>query len=614
MQDKLNITKIGAPVKSDKSGYFEGQPGKLSRQSSVAAASTATKAEFTSRLDKNLNESKPSNASKSQDSTLHARDNESAAVANEPANAKQLQGHANTKQETKPGANHQASPSTQGQSIEDQVTDAYEKIANESTTLEDILNGFASLFQAMESFLQQNPDMAQTENLDFNGMLDVQNIMESFQQTLGKILENWKGLFTQDGQQSMQFSAQLSMSAQSGPNGNSLQLMGQLTATMENLVQADLYSFEGLKEYVTQMQGTLASLLESGIGEFFSKEDHNAFIALEQSVQKFSELLVGKQPGVEHAESVVAVAALSEPATKVADVMPSDGRAQGDVAMSVNQNVLTDDVHSKAGSGDNGGLPGEQNQDQSKQKNSGDSEFSNTPFAKNIAGNETEKLAQSPVNAPSEKELALLKEGASKESSPLSNAGNAGNAGASGSVSEALQDTLKPEGVAISAQSSESKPSANGLVTVKSETTFLRPHTLEAHVLQQVGDKIKVMNKEGKQIMTIQLDPKELGKIELRVEMEDKQLRVHMTVENDKVKSLMEARVPQLRELLESNQVNMERMEVTVNKEKPAPDRQQEKGRKKHMLRHGEGMQVKVAPDTEDTGRRLGYNTMELVA
>jgi len=151
----------------------------------------------------------------------------------------------------------------------------------------------------------------------------------------------------------------------------------------------------------------------------------------------------------------------------------------------------------------------------------------------------------------------------------------------------------------------------------KTDGPFLRSRGLDVAVLRQVGDQIRMMAKDGKHIMTIRLQPEELGKVELRVEMENKNIRIHMTVENEGVRHLMENRIPQLREMLDAQQVQMDRMEVMVQKERQhMNERQQKGGGRKGRRQRGaeEGLIVRVDPGDQDTGRRLGYNTMEVVA
>jgi flagellar hook-length control protein FliK len=153
----------------------------------------------------------------------------------------------------------------------------------------------------------------------------------------------------------------------------------------------------------------------------------------------------------------------------------------------------------------------------------------------------------------------------------------------------------------------------------KTESAFLKPRHLETAVLKQVGDQIRLMNRDGKQLMVLRLDPAELGKVELRVEMEEKHLRIHMTVENEQVKGLLESRIPQLRELLEGQQVQMDKMEVAVNREKLQEDRQrnmhrQDRRGRQRKQQEENGLVMKVDAGDQDTGRRLGYNTLELIA
>lgn len=202
---------------------------------------------------------------------------------------------------------------------------------------------------------------------------------------------------------------------------------------------------------------------------------------------------------------------------------------------------------------------------------------------------------------------AILQEGEAKEK-------NAAQA----TAVKGSETNILPESVNSAANSVNGAERSDSVQSMsKTDGPFLRSRGLDVAVLRQVGDQIRMMAKDGKHIMTIRLQPEELGKVELRVEMENKNLRIHMTVENESVRHLMENRIPQLREMLDAQQVQMDRMEVMVQKERSQMQERQQKGGGRKGRRHRgeeEGLIVRVDPGDQDTGRRLGYNTMEVVA
>ena len=137
--------------------------------------------------------------------------------------------------------------------------------------------------------------------------------------------------------------------------------------------------------------------------------------------------------------------------------------------------------------------------------------------------------------------------------------------------------------------------------------------------LHQVTAKVQflVLNGEGK--ATLRLDPPELGHVEIQVDSKPGELKIHMTVENEGVKNMLESSISKLRESLEQQNIKVQHLEVQVdsnganlqNNGREAQRRNQRNSNSNRGMRFAE---VTLAPVTSDTGRRLGYNTMELIA
>ena len=144
---------------------------------------------------------------------------------------------------------------------------------------------------------------------------------------------------------------------------------------------------------------------------------------------------------------------------------------------------------------------------------------------------------------------------------------------------------------------------------------------LQEHVaLRQVSQRIQWMvnNQEGR--ATLRLDPPELGHIELEVQTKDGEMKVHMTVDNDEVKQALESSVSDLRVAMESHNIKLDRLEVQVDSGRGDPNAQRRDGAHSGKRQSSQGNRgtrfadTSVIASTSDTGRRLGYNTMELIA
>ena len=145
---------------------------------------------------------------------------------------------------------------------------------------------------------------------------------------------------------------------------------------------------------------------------------------------------------------------------------------------------------------------------------------------------------------------------------------------------------------------------------------------MQEHVaLRQVSQRIQWMvnNQEGHTIL--RLDPPELGHIELDVQTKDGEMKVHMTVDNNEVKQALESSVGDLRNAMVNHNIKLDRLEVQVassgqndanaNRREGSPSGKRQSSQGIRGTRFAEASTV--AP-TADTGRRLGYNTMELLA
>lgn len=143
----------------------------------------------------------------------------------------------------------------------------------------------------------------------------------------------------------------------------------------------------------------------------------------------------------------------------------------------------------------------------------------------------------------------------------------------------------------------------------------------EFQAVRQVSQKVQWMVRNGEGKAILRLDPPELGHIEIEVETKSGEMKIHMSVENESVKNTLETSAPQLRQSMEQHQVKIEKLEVQVETRLDAQggqaDPQKSRRSENAQRQHRRGMKIaEVLVDVPrvDTGRRLGYNTMELIA
>jgi len=147
----------------------------------------------------------------------------------------------------------------------------------------------------------------------------------------------------------------------------------------------------------------------------------------------------------------------------------------------------------------------------------------------------------------------------------------------------------------------------------------------EYEVIRQVAAQAKfITTPTGEQRMTLQLRPEHLGQVDLRITLNHGEMLIHARVESATAQKAMESHIGLLREGLEKLGISLERLEVSVDQRENrdaqalAQERERErnegrnKKRKRGQTAH---LRTSVARDANaDTGRRLGYNTMEYLA
>jgi flagellar hook-length control protein FliK len=147
----------------------------------------------------------------------------------------------------------------------------------------------------------------------------------------------------------------------------------------------------------------------------------------------------------------------------------------------------------------------------------------------------------------------------------------------------------------------------------------------EFEVVRQIVAQAKfITTPAGEQRMTIHLSPEHLGQVDLRISLNNSEMQIHARVESGVAQTALENHIGLLREGLEKQGITLERLEVSVeqreNRETYAFLQERENQRHEDRNRRRRGKQnlhlaVSTAKnENSDTGRRLGYNTMEYLA
>ncbi len=80
---------------------------------------------------------------------------------------------------------------------------------------------------------------------------------------------------------------------------------------------------------------------------------------------------------------------------------------------------------------------------------------------------------------------------------------------------------------------------------------------------EQISKRITIMNSEGLQSARIQLDPPELGALEIKVKVTHDQVSVGFTSSQPAVREALEAQAPKLREMMEQEGINLADVNVS---------------------------------------------------
>ncbi len=149
--------------------------------------------------------------------------------------------------------------------------------------------------------------------------------------------------------------------------------------------------------------------------------------------------------------------------------------------------------------------------------------------------------------------------------------------------------------------------------TVRMPESFvsLPPETAKSVADQVVKGMALQVNGENSEVR-IRLVPESLGEVSVHVKMEGGKMQAQIDVSQAGVKSALEVQLPQIRQSLSERGIDVQRLDVSFGGDHPA----KESGGGQGDRRQRQGSKHAYMVDTVeqfDTGRTMGYNTMEMV-
>lgn len=149
--------------------------------------------------------------------------------------------------------------------------------------------------------------------------------------------------------------------------------------------------------------------------------------------------------------------------------------------------------------------------------------------------------------------------------------------------------------------------------TVRMPESFvsLPPETAKSVADQVVKGMALQVNGDNAEVR-IKLVPESLGEVSVHVKMEGGKMQAQIDVSQAGVKSALEVQLPQIRQSLSERGIDVQRLDVSFGGDHPA----RESGGGQGDRRQRQGSKHAYMVDTVeqiDTGRIMGYNTMEMV-
>jgi flagellar hook-length control protein FliK len=149
----------------------------------------------------------------------------------------------------------------------------------------------------------------------------------------------------------------------------------------------------------------------------------------------------------------------------------------------------------------------------------------------------------------------------------------------------------------------------------------------ERTIIHQMVDRIRMVTRNGVHEIRIQLDPPELGQVNMKIELNNSHLAARFTVDSEAVKQTVETHLNQLRDALAEQGIKVEKFDVHVGHEGGDPSHGKDVQDQWAMRRGWKNSRSNETDSGEavlslsgisfhglETGKRYGYNTMEFIA
>ena len=231
-----------------------------------------------------------------------------------------------------------------------------------------------------------------------------------------------------------------------------------------------------------------------------------------------------------------------------------------------------------------------------------DEPFVSTSF-KNTSQDETEIRQQTPNK--------------SKFENPEQQAREASAAKAQNTVtSDTEKSAALPESVPGASQSPAPSNQQVAGMSFKTELAASRP---EAPIVEQIVPRIQEMLKDGETIIRMTLQPKELGEVRIEIISDKDVMRAQIMVESREAQAMLKEAMPELRAVLESQNILLPQIAVDVAREWVMTDGQRENAREARFNRGFRGKREKnesneKSEPVRSVSRSFGNHTVEYVA
>ncbi|HTX18047.1 MAG TPA: flagellar hook-length control protein FliK [Bacteroidota bacterium] len=137
------------------------------------------------------------------------------------------------------------------------------------------------------------------------------------------------------------------------------------------------------------------------------------------------------------------------------------------------------------------------------------------------------------------------------------------------------------------------------------------PGNLEQSILEQVSKSLIVRQGSNPPEIRITMKPESLGEVVMKVKMEGGRVSAQIDVNSTTVKTVLESNVPQLRDMMASRGIDLQRIDIVAEGQTSLGSSSgQNRSRQKSRSNEKGGIE---SLDEYDSLRALGYNTMELI-